>query len=124
MWFNVFQEAGFFGFCLLLSNLPRRAETGDLKIIECSPKEMNAFRDGNGPSGFTGFLQITEKERHFNGLKSVEKCFLVRNGKMIRLQGQKGFCHKAVYNTDPDRHVVEDLSALNEIKAKPDEYYY
>lgn len=70
------------------------------------------------------FTEPPEKERHFNGLKSVEKCFLVIHGKMIRLQGQKGFCHKAVYNTDPDRHVVEDLSALNEIKAKPDEYYY
>ena len=105
-----------------MGHLPRRGEMGKMERIDCSSHEMTEFVSGDGPTGFTGFVSW-EHSYMYQGDMSMrdQKCWLVANGRLTPILGE---CRDAVYNTKPDRHVVEDLSDSNEIKGVPDKYYY
>ena len=93
-----------------MGHLPRRGETGKIDTrIDCFSNEMTAFRNGNGPTGFTGFFA----ELRFVAGRPWQSCHFVRNGSMIEL---KGNCFDAISNNDPNRHVVDVYTG--------DEYYY
>ena len=113
-----------------MGRLPRRGQAGDMKRIDCWPNELNAFFLGNGPTGFTGFFTAVDE----NALGRVQQCYLVENGNMIPVFGS---CFEAIQNTDPDRHVVEDVDAMKaeyeeaghkfkyfKDQNNADEYYY
>ena len=109
-----------------MGHLPRRGEKGKMERIDCSSNEIIAFGNGYGPTGFTGFVSMMHVYviPGLSGIPRVisdDKCWLVANGKLTPILEN---CHNAVENTEPDRHVVEDLSASNEIERFPDEYYY
>ena len=109
-----------------MGHLPRRGETGKMERIDCFSNEMTAFRNGNGPTGFTGFVRWMHLYvvADLSGIPKVipdDKCWLVANGKLTPILEN---CRNAVENTEPDRHVVEDLSASNEIERFPHEFYY
>ena len=110
-----------------MGHLPRRGETGKIDTrIDCFSNEMTAFRNGNGPTGFTGFVRWMHLYvvADLSGIPKVipdDKCWLVANGKLTPILEN---CRNAVENTEPDRHVVEDLSASNAIERFPHEFYY
>ena len=108
-----------------MGHLPRRGETGKMERIDCFSNEMTAFRNGNGPTGFTGFVRwmhvIVIADLYSPRVISDDKCWLVASGKLTPILEN---CQNAVENTEPDRHVVEDLSGLIEIERFPHEFYY
>merc|ERR1712168_1109239 len=82
-----------------MSHLPKRGETGSMKAVDCSAKEIQQFKEGNGPTGFTGFLP----DKDYSGYRP-EECYLVKDGKFIRLTEN---CQSAVENNDVNRSVME-----------------
>ena len=98
-----------------MSLLPRRGQTGEMKRVKCRSDELSAFRNGNGPTGFTGFFANVGWPDGY--------CYLVKDGKMIRLIESCGF---ALKNTDDNRFIQEDISG-GEWGEKPvggDKYFY
>ena len=103
-----------------MSHLPSRGQTGEMKRVNCRSDELSAFRNGNGPTGFTGFFANVGWPEGYsiNGY-----CYLVKDGKMIRLIESCGF---ALKNTDDNRFIQEDISG-GEWGEKPiggDKYFY
>ena len=92
-----------------MGRLPARGQIELMANINCWSKEVSSFRNGNGPTGFTGFFV----EIRFGAGRPWESCHFVRNGSMIEL---KGNCFDAISNNDPNRHVVDVYTG--------DEYYY
>merc|ERR1719410_2186974 len=82
-----------------MSLLPRRGQTGEMKRVKCWSDELSAFRNGNGPTGFTGFFSSVGWPRG--------DCYLVKDGKMIRLMEN---CELAIKNTNDNRFIQEDIS--------------
>ena len=98
-----------------MSLLPRRGQTGEMKRVKCWSDELSAFRNGNGPTGFTGFFSSVGWPRG--------ACYLVKDGKMIRLMEN---CELAIKNTNDNRFIQEDISG-GEWGEKPiggDKYFY
>merc|ERR1719394_395521 len=85
-----------------MSHLPKRGETGRMKLVNCGSDEIQRFKDGNGPTGFTGFFS----DKDYSGYRR-EECYLVKDGKFIRLMNS---CQSAVENNDSNRFIQEDLS--------------
>merc|ERR1712168_977824 len=44
-----------------MSHLPKRGETGSMKAVDCSAKEIQQFKEGNGPTGFTGIFSDSRR---------------------------------------------------------------
>ena len=99
-----------------MGHLPRRGEMGKMERIDCSSNEMTAFRLGDGPTGFTGFVSWVHTYTYQRDMiVRDQKCWLVANGKLTPILGE---CRHAVYKNEPDRHVVEETAYGRT------EYYY
>ena len=99
-----------------MSHLPSRGQTGEMKEVQCWSNEINAFRNGNGPTWFTG-LFLSRK------LPRVHHCYLVKDGKFIQLMNN---CRAAMLNTDKNRFIQEDLSGggWGDTPIPGDKYFY
>merc|ERR1712168_63652 len=98
-----------------MSHLPKRGETGSMKAVDCSAKEIQQFKEGNGPTGFTGFFS----DEDYFGYRP-EECYLVKDGKFIRLTQN---CQSAVENNDVNRSVFEEIGE-GDYKMPGHIYYY
>jgi len=99
-----------------MSHLPKRGETGSMKAVDCSAKEIQQFKEGNGPTGFTGFFS----DRDYSGYRP-EECYLVKDGKFIRLTEN---CQSAVENNDVNRSVIEMITLGEGDYKMPGHIYY
>ena len=98
-----------------MSHLPSRGQTGEMKRVHCWSNEINAFKNGNGPTWFTGFFLSSGWPR--------EHCSLVKDGKFITLMNG---CRSAMRNTDTNRFIQEDKSGggWGETQIPGDKYFY
>ena len=98
-----------------MSHLPSRGQTGEMKRVHCWSNEINAFKNGNGPTWFTGFFLSSGWPR--------EHCSLVKDGKFITLMNG---CRSAMRNTDTNRFIQEDKSGggWGETPIPGDKYFY
>ena len=100
-----------------MSHLPKRGEIGKMKLVDCWSNEIQRFKDGNGPTVFTGFFSHPYPD--YNDANR-EECYLVKDGKFIRLMNN---CQSAVENNDVNRSVQEVIGE-GDYQIPGDIYYY
>ena len=98
-----------------MAHLPSRGQIGEMKRVHCWSNEINAFRNGSGPTWFTGFFLSSGWPR--------DHCSLLKDGKFIGLMNN---CRLAMRNTDINRFIQEDVSGggWGDTPIPGDKYFY